>query len=116
MVIEPKKTKAVYADLTYAVAKVRYTIINGANSTLKMAETTPVRLNNYATTVGTMISINPYKGTLDNADLTGAYYAYPENFTSSSDANVDNLGEVATKPGEKWIYRGLGIRARASFQ
>lgn len=54
IVIGDKKTTHVYCDLTYAVAKVRYTVLNGKVKGLKLDSSNPVYIENYAQNVSLM--------------------------------------------------------------
>ncbi|MDE5975131.1 MAG: hypothetical protein K2G69_01135, partial [Muribaculaceae bacterium] len=91
--INPKKTTRVYADLTFAVAKVKYTVINGKAKFLTMATTAAdrVQVANYATeaslmghidgqTIISKLSANPAK-----VGAKGQYYKFTGTYVDKND-------------------------------
>lgn len=129
--IDSKKTTPIYADLTFAVAKVRYSIVNGKLPFLKMAtdEDSRVKFLNYAKTS----SLMTHKEEISEDDLStedegavgksGSYYEWDDTKYSNSEGPKD---EVAFAAGMKeladpanattWCFRGTAYVPERLFE
>lgn len=115
--ITPKSTTHVYADLTYAVAKVRYTMLNGKTPGLSMNEEAPIKVLNYATVESAMTYKEDLNVSSQLADATitnGNYYACPEYTGVPEDSAVDNLD--GDKGETSWAYQGIVYVPERLFQ
>lgn len=114
--INAKQTTHVYADLTYAVAKVRYTMLNGKTPGLSMNEEAPIKVLNYATVESAMTyKIDALEANqLANANITnGQYYACPEYTGEPADSAVEGL---TGNKGDTWAYQGIVYVPERLFQ
>jgi hypothetical protein len=115
--INAKQTTQVYADLTIAVAKVRLTILNDANSALKVHEGNDnkfdgIKLQNSVNTEGVMLPVNGVTASSEYT-LSGAYYNVPTNYSSGSmktegyaeDLNLNSLPTFSNEG--KWAWQGV---------
>ena len=117
--IDSKKTTKIYADLTFAVAKVRYSIVNGKLPFLKMAdnEDSRVKFLKYAKTS----SLMTHKEEISEDDLgdeglvgqSGTYYEWDDtkysntNGPEDEDAFAANMVELADPAkATTWCFRG----------
>ncbi|MDE6577899.1 MAG: hypothetical protein K2K58_07000 [Muribaculaceae bacterium] len=106
------ETKTVYADLTYAVAKVRYTMLNNNTSTLKMADSDKIKIHNYATEISAMDHLSTFDVTPANSKAVtgGKFYACPSYSTEEQGkaVNPDNVaGDELSDVGNTWAYQGV---------
>lgn len=119
--IDSKKTTKIYADLTFAVAKVRYSIVNGKLPFLKMAtdENSRVKFLNYAKTS----SLMTHKEEISEDDLStedegavgqsGTYYEWTiKDYDNAKgpddeDAFAAGMKELADPANAStWCFRG----------
>ena len=127
--IDSKKTTKIYADLTFAVAKVRYSIVNGKLPFLKMAddEDSRVKFLNYAKTS----SLMTHKEEISEDDLggeglvgkSGTYYEWDDADYSNSkgpedeDAFAANMVELADPANATtWCFRGTAYVPERLFE
>lgn len=129
--IDSKKTTKIYADLTFAVAKVRYSIVNGKLPFLKMAdnENSRVTFLNYAKTS----SLMTHKEEISEDDLStedegavgqsGTYYEWDVTNYSNTDGPTDeaafaaNMVELADPAkATTWCFRGTAYVPERLFE
>ncbi|MDE6227605.1 MAG: hypothetical protein K2M63_08830 [Muribaculaceae bacterium] len=127
--ITSKKTTKIYADLTFAVAKVRYSIVNGKLPFLKMAdnEDSRVKFLNYAKTS----SLMTHKEEISEDDLgkeglvgkSGTYYKWDVTNYSNTDGPTDeaafaaNMVELADPAkASTWCFRGTAYVPERLFE
>lgn len=129
--IDSKKTTKIYADLTFAVAKVRYSIVNGKLPFLKMAdnEDSRVKFLNYAKTS----SLMTHKEEISEDDLStedegavgqsGTYYKWDDtkysntNGPEDEDAFAAGMKElVDPAKATTWCFRGTAYVPERLFE
>lgn len=127
--IDSKKTTKIYADLTFAVAKVRYSIVNGKLPFLKMAdnENSRVTFLNYAKTS----SLMTHKEEISEDDLggeglvgkSGTYYEWTiKDYDNAKgpddeDAFAANMVELADPAkATTWCFRGTAYVPERLFK
>ena len=127
--IDSKKTTKIYADLTFAVAKVRYSIVNGKLPFLKMAtdENSRVKFLNYAKTS----SLMTHKEEISEDDLgdegavgkSGNYYEWTiKDYDNAKgpddeDAFAANMKELADPANAStWCFRGTAYVPERLFE
>ena len=126
--IDSKKTTKIYADLTFAVAKVRYSIVNGKLPFLKMAndEDSRVKFLNYAKTS----SLMTHKEEISENDLgdegavgkSGKYYEWLstdyDNSQGPKDEDAFAPNKELTNPANAstWCFRGTAYVPERLFE
>ena len=99
---------SVYAPLTFCMAKVRFTMLNGVNKDIRMNSDAPLAVADYASVVGLMSQLTGPDTADDAATIsTGDYFNYPVG-ENQSDAEWEPT-ELSNKDNTdtKWAYQAV---------
>ncbi|MDE5975144.1 MAG: hypothetical protein K2G69_01200 [Muribaculaceae bacterium] len=112
--IKSGESTSVYADLTFCMAKLRFTMLNGNTPDIEMAEINPVQLVDYPTTIGLMKDVaslaagsNSLTISSSAKPLSGKLYKYPvTGNTADKDWTVTDLTTDKPADSKQWAWQG----------